>query len=82
MTETFGDTPEDFDLDAWLDQGSRPRATVKVYRDWALMGELVRLEEQIKVADQVEDPSLDDVSAEELREEYQEVLARLADSAI
>ena len=29
MTETFGDTPEDFDLDAWLDQGSRPRATVR-----------------------------------------------------
>ena len=67
MTENFGDTPEEFDLDAWLDQGSRPQVTVKVYRDWALMGELVRIEEQIKVADQEEDPSLDDVTAEELR---------------
>ncbi|MEU2418875.1 hypothetical protein ABZ546_13945 [Brachybacterium paraconglomeratum] len=82
MAETFGDTPEEFDLDAWLDQGSRPQVTVKVYRDWALMGELVKLEEQIKVADQEDDPSLDDVTAEELREQYQAVLDRLAESAL
>lgn len=82
MTENFGDTPEEFDLDAWLDQGSRPQATVKVYRDWALMGELVRIEEQIKVADQEDDPSLEDASAEELREQYQDVLDKLAESAI
>lgn len=82
MTDDFGDTPEEFDLDAWLDQGSRPQATVKVYRDWALMSELVRIEEQIKVADQEDDPSLDDVTAEELREQYQAVLDKLSESAI
>lgn len=82
MTETFGDTPEEFDLDAWLDQGSRPQATVKVYRDWALMSELVRLEEQIEAAGQEDDPSLDDVSAEELRDQYQAVLDKLAESAL
>lgn len=82
MTENFGDTPEDFNLDDWLDQGSRPQATVKVYRDWSLMGELVRIEEKITAADQEQDPSMDDVSGEELREQYQAVLDKLAESAI
>lgn len=82
MTENFGETPEEFDLDAWLDQGSRPQATVKVYRDWSLMAELVRIEEQIDAADQETDPSMDDVSAEELREQYQAVLDKLAETAI
>ncbi|MGO1835306.1 MAG: hypothetical protein ACTH0C_11620, partial [Actinomycetaceae bacterium] len=77
MTENFGDTPEDFNLDDWLDQGSRPQATVKVYRDWSLMGELVRIEEKITAADQEQDPSMDDVSGEELREQYQAVLDKL-----
>lgn len=82
MTENFGSTPEDFDLDAWLDAGSRPQATVKVYRDWSLMGELVKLEEQIETADKEQDPSMDDVSGDELREQYQGVLDKLAESAI
>lgn len=82
MTENFGSTPEDFNLDDWLSQGSRPQATVKVYRDWSLMGELVKLEEQIEAADKETDPSMDDVSGEELREEYQDVLDKLADSAL
>lgn len=82
MTENFGDTPEEFDLDAWLDQGSRPQVTVKVYRDWSLMAELVRIEEQINAADRETDPSMDDVSAEELREQYQAVLDKLSENAI
>lgn len=82
MTDNFGSTPEDFDLDAWLDQGSRPQKTVKVYRDWSLMAELVALEEQIAAADAVEDPSMGDVSGEELRDQYQAVLDKLAESAI
>ena len=80
--ENFGDTPEEFDLDSWIDQGSRVQRTVKVYRDWSLMGELARLEEQITAADRETDPSMDDVSGEELREEYQAVLDKLAESAL
>lgn len=80
--EDFGDTPEEFDLDAWIDQGTRVQRTVKVYRDWSLMGELARLEEQITAADQEQDPAMDEASSEELREEYQAVLDRLAESAL
>ena len=82
MTENFGDTPEAFDLDAWLAQGSRPQRTIKIYRDWALMDELARIEKLIEAADQDQDPSMGDVSAEELREQYQGVLDRLAESAL
>lgn len=80
--ENFGETPEEFDLDAWIDQGTRVQRTVKVYRDWSLMGELARLEEQITAADQEQDPSMDDVSGDDLREEYQAVLDKLAESAL
>ena len=80
--EDFGGTPEEFDLDSWLAQGSRPQRTVKIYRDWSLMGDLARLEKLIEAADQETDPSMDDVSGEELREQYQEVLDRLAESAL
>lgn len=81
-TENFGETPEEFDLDQWLDQGSRPQKTVKVYRDWSLMGELAALEEQITAVDQETDPSPGDIGAEELREQYQALLDKLAESAL
>ncbi len=80
--EDFGATPEEFDFDAWLAQGSRPQRTVKIYRDWSLMRELTDLEAQIAVADGEDDPSMGDVSAEELREQYQELLERLDGSAM
>lgn len=80
--EDFGGTPEEFDLDAWIAQGTRVQRTVKVYRDWSLMDELARLEGQIKVADQETDPSMDEASASELREQYQEVLDKLTESAL
>lgn len=82
MAENFGDTPEVFDLDAWLNQASRPQRTIKIYRDWSLMDELERLEKLIEVADQEADPSMDDASGEELREQYQAVLDKLAESAL
>lgn len=80
--EDFGGTPEEFDLDAWINQGTRVQRTVKVYRDWGLMDELARLEEQIAAADQEQDPAMDEASSEELREEYEAVLGRLAESAL
>ena len=75
--ENFGDTPEEFDFDSWLDQGGRPERTVTVYSSWKLMDELARLEKSIEVAEQEDDPSMDDVGAEELREQYEGVLAEL-----
>ena len=41
--EDFGDTPDVFDLDAWIEQSSRPRREVTIYRDWALLAEYDRL---------------------------------------
>ena len=41
--ENFGDTPDVFDLDAWIEQSSRPRREVTIYRDWALLAEYDRL---------------------------------------
>ena len=35
--EDFGSTPDEFDLDSWIDQASRPRREVTIYRDWALL---------------------------------------------
>lgn len=75
--ENFGDTPEEFDFDSWLDQGGRAQRTVTVYSNWTLMDELARLEKAIETAEQNEDPSLDEVGAEELREQYEGVLAEL-----
>ena len=34
--EDFGSTPEEFDLDSWIDQASRPRREVTIYRDWEI----------------------------------------------
>lgn len=41
--EDFGSTPGDFDLDAWIEQASRPRREVTIYRDWSLLAEYDRL---------------------------------------
>lgn len=41
--EDFGSTPDEFDLDAWIEQSSRPRREVTIYRDWSLLAEYDRL---------------------------------------
>lgn len=41
--EDFSGTDDDFDLDAWIDQGSRPHREVPVYRNWELLREYDRL---------------------------------------
>ena len=41
--EDFGSTPEDFDLDSWIEQATRPRREVTIYRDWSLLAEYDRL---------------------------------------
>lgn len=75
--EDFGDTPEEFDFDSWLDQGGRPERTVTVYSNWTLMDELARLEKAIETSEADDDPAMDEVGSEELREQYENVLAEL-----
>ena len=57
--EDFGADADEFDLDAWIDQGSRPRREVTVYRNWELLEEYERLAEQLKhEPETVEDESM------------------------
>lgn len=41
--EDFGSTPDEFDLDSWIEQATRPRREVTIYRDWSLLAEYDRL---------------------------------------
>ena len=75
--ENFGDTPETFDIDAWLDQASRPRREVTIYRDWSLLVEYDRLvDESEKPAD---DESMGEAS---VQERIEDVLARMEASKL
>lgn len=72
--EDFGADPDDFDLDAWIDQAARPRREVKVYLDWSLLEEYDRLVQKLD-----EDPAADDESMGEvgIREQIEDVLDRM-----
>lgn len=75
--ENFGDTPETFDIDAWLDQASRPRREVTIYRDWALLVEYDRL------VDESEKPADDEAMGEaSVQERIEDVLARMEASKL
>lgn len=75
--ENFGDTPESFDLDSWIDQGSRPRREVTVTRDWALLAEYDRLVSQSEGAG--DDEAMGD---ESVADQIADVLARMKASQI
>ena len=75
--ENFGDTPETFDIDAWLDQASRPRREVTIYRDWALLVEYDRLVAQAEEAG--DDEAMGEASAQE---QIADVLARMEASKL
>ena len=75
--EDFGDTPEAFDIDAWLDQASRPRREVTIYRDWALLVEYDRLVAQAEEAG--DDEAMGEASAQE---QIADVLARMEASKL
>src|SRR5699024_7720492 len=76
--EDVGSTPVEFDIDAWIDQASRPRREVTIYRDWALLVEYDRL-----VA-QAEDGAGDDESMGEasVQEQIADVLTRMEASKL
>ena len=75
--EDFGSTPDEFDIDAWLDQASRPRREVTIYRDWALLVEYDRLVAQAEEAG--DDEAMGEASTQE---QIADVLARMEASKL
>lgn len=80
--EDFGSTPEDFDLDSWIDQATRPRREVTIYRDWALLEEYDRLAAQLAAGAAIDDESMGEAGDEGIRAQMQEVLDRMEASAL
>jgi hypothetical protein len=80
MTET----PQDFDLDAWLDDAERPQRSVTVYQKAGLIADLDALEAKILAAEDdadVDGPSMGGGPAK-LRAEYQKLAKQFHDSAL
>jgi len=76
-------TPQDFDLDAWLEDADRPERSVTVYQKAGLIADLDRLAEQIQNADddEVDGPSMGG-GVGKLRAEYAKVAKQFHDSAL
>jgi hypothetical protein len=76
-------TPQDFDLDAWLDGADRPERSVTVYQRAGLIADLDRLAEQIRNADddEIDGPSMAG-GVGQLRAEYAKVAKQFHDSAL
>jgi hypothetical protein len=80
MTES----PQEFDLDAWLDDAERPAHSVTVYQKAGLIADLDALESKILAAEDDEDadgPSMGGGPAK-LRGEYQKIAQQFHDSAL
>ena len=78
--EDFGADADEFDLDAWIDQGSRPRREVTVYRDWKLLEEYELLAAQLE---QQPESGLDEAMGEvSVREQMEDVLERMEASRL
>ena len=76
-------TPQDFDIDAWLNDAERPAHSVTVYQKAGLIADLDALEEQIVTAEgeEVDGPSMG-AGAGELRARYAELARKFHDSAL
>lgn len=77
-------TPQDFDLDAWIDGAERPARSVTVYQKAGLIADLDVLAEKITHADEddeVDGPSMDG-GAGKLRAEYAKLAQQFHDSAL
>jgi hypothetical protein len=77
--EDFGADPDDFDIDAWIDQGARPRRDVTVYRNWDLLQEYDRLAQKLQQEDGADDESMGEVS---IREQNEDVIERMEASRL
>lgn len=77
-------TPQDFDLDAWLDGADRPQRSVTVYQKAGLIADLDALAEQIELAEaeeEVDGPSMGG-GAQKLRAEYAQLAKQFHDSGL
>jgi hypothetical protein len=74
-------TPQDFDIDAWLEDAERPARSVTVYQKAGLIAELDALAERIENA---EDEEVDGPSAGggSLRSQYARLAKQFHDSAL
>ena len=84
--EDFGTTEDDFDIDAWIDQGSRPRREVSVFRSWRLLQEYDRLAAQLPTGKQDDTALADESMADEgpaaIREQMDAVVEELKASEL
>ena len=74
-------TPQDFDVDAWLDDAERPARSVTVYQKSGLIADLDALQVQIENEDgeEVDGPSMGGGS---LRARYAELARKFHESAL
>lgn len=74
-------TPQDFDLDAWIDGAERPARSVTVYQRAGLIADLDALAERIEneEAEDVDGPSM---AGGNLRARYAELAQKFHDSAL
>lgn len=82
-------TPQDFDIDAWLNDAERPARSVTVYQKAGLIAELDALEEKIENAEADEAADLnyerglgEMTESQKLRAEYAKVAKRYHESAL
>ena len=78
------DTPETFDLDAWLSGASRPQRSVRIYQRGDMLAELDELGREIELAEAAGDAerSLTDASPAALRQRYAELSEKFAASSM
>lgn len=81
MTEQ---TPEDFDLDAWLSGASRPTRSVQIFQRGDMLATLDELARKIELAEAVGDEgrSMAQKSPAVLRQKYAELSAEFAATAL
>lgn len=74
-------TPQDFDIDAWLEDAERPARSVTVYQKAGLIADLDALAERITndEAEEVDGPSM---GGGNLRAKYAELAQKFHDSAL
>lgn len=79
-------TPQEFDVDAWLEDAERPARSVTVYQKSGLIADLDRLAQQIENADddveEVDGPSMGGSPSGNLRAEYAKLAQQFHDSAL
>jgi hypothetical protein len=80
----LSDTPETFNLDAWLSGASRPTRSVRIYQSGEMLAELDELAREIQdaEADDTGERSLSAPSPDKLRAKYADLLAKFNEASI